>query len=81
MKEEGNILRNLFCNFHNSNIYDAGKDIMSKSVSLAKYIETEQWIGYITLKNVTLGCFLGRKICMKHIFSENNKFDSWFPKN
>ena len=63
--------------FNNENVVD----IMSKSVSLAKYIETEQWIGYITLKNFTLGCFLGRKICMKHIFSENNKFDSWFPKN
>ena len=42
LKEEGNILRNLICNFHNPNIYDAGKDIMSKSVSWAKYIETEQ---------------------------------------
>ena len=58
--------------FNNENVVD----IMSKSVSWAKYIETEQCIGYITLKNVTLCCFLGRKICMKHIFSENSKFDS-----
>ena len=27
LKEEGKILRNLSYNFHNSNIYDAGKDI------------------------------------------------------
>ena len=40
--------------FNNENVVDN----MSKSVSWAKYIETEQCIGYITLKNVTLGCFL-----------------------
>ena len=27
LKEEGKILRNLSYDFHNSNIYDAGKDI------------------------------------------------------
>ena len=47
--------------FNNENVVD----IMSKSVSWAKYIETEQCIGYISLKNVTLCCFLGRKIYMK----------------
>ena len=31
LKEEGNILRNLICNFHNPNIYDAGKDIQCVS--------------------------------------------------
>ena len=58
--------------FNNENVVD----IMSKSVSWAKYTETEQCIGYIILKNVTLCCFLGRKICMKRKKSENSKFDS-----
>ena len=31
LKEEGKILRNLICNFHNPNIYDAGKDIQRVS--------------------------------------------------
>ena len=35
LKEEGNILRNLICNFNNQNIYDAGKDIQSVSTYMS----------------------------------------------